>query len=139
MKDLERELAILNNLETEVEPVKKDDGKVVFNGRVIDTEDNNSLLSAVLESTFDDKRKADDLYRMFEERLNYNKDNTDASKQALTEAVNARNQASTNLIKLVETKFRYMNKEADPLVNINLSQRRTGIDLNNIEDALKDL
>lgn len=111
--------------------------ELYFNGRTIDVEDDSALLTAVLESTLSDKQKADELFRTFETRMSYEKDGSDSVKEGLVNTLVARNQATTNLIKIVEIKARFLNdKNNNGGFNINLTPKKIGINLENIEENL---
>lgn len=106
-----------------------------FNGHKVDTEDDASLLAMVLTSALEDKSKADDLYDVFKTMVEYSKDRSDSSKEALTEMVKARIGATTNLVKILDIRSK-SKQGGNSLVNLQISPTKAGIDLKNITDNL---
>lgn len=106
-----------------------------FNGFKVDTEDDSALLAMVLVSALDDKNKADDLYDVFKTMVEYSKDRSDSSKEALAEMVKARIGATSNLVKILDIKNK-SKQGGNSLVNLQISPNKAGIDLKNITDNL---
>jgi len=119
----------------EVEEERHLSNIIDFNGMKVDTEDDSSLLSMVLVSALEDKSKADDLYDVFKTMVEYNKDKSDSSKEALTSIINARIGATSNLVKILDIKNK-SKQGGNSLVNLQIAPSKTGINLKNITENM---
>ena len=116
----------------------KDVTTVNFNGNEISVDDDDAMLAAVFSTALGDKQKADDLYRVMEDRLNFDKDRSPEAKTVLSDAVAHRINATSNLIKLLELRNKQKAKaiQGNSLVSLNLSPRETGINIDNLADEI---
>ena len=116
----------------------KDVTTVNFGGTDISVDDDDAMLAAVFSTALGDKQKADDLYRVMEDRLNFDKDRSPEAKTVLSDAVAHRINATSNLIKLLELRNKQKAKavQGNSLVSLNLSPRETGINIDNLADEI---
>lgn len=118
----------INNLPTEIS----------FGGKLVDTTNDDELTAMILLSALDDKEKADDLYDIFKTSVELSKDRSDSSKEALTSAIEARVNATTNLVKILDIRSKRKQATGNNFVNFQISPKKVGIDLKNINDNLED-
>ena len=116
----------------------KDVTTVNFGGTDISVDDDDAMLAAVFSTALGDKQKADDLYRVMEDRLNFDKDRSPEAKTVLSDAVAHRINATSNLIKLLELRNKQKAKavQGNSLVSLNLSPRETGINIDNLANEI---
>ena len=116
----------------------KDATTVNFGGTDISVDDDDAMLAAVFSTALGDKQKADDLYRVMEDRLNFDKDRSPEAKTVLSDAVAHRINATSNLIKLLELRNKQKAKavQGNSLVSLNLSPRETGINIDNLANEI---
>lgn len=137
LKELDDEdMEELEDVGTQIQMVPKNlPSQIAFNGMMVDVDDDSALTTMILTSALEDKKKADDLFDIFETNVVMSKDRSDSSKEALTKAVEIRVQATSNLVKILDIKNK--SKQASGgLVNLQISQSKAGIDLRNITDNL---
>lgn len=116
----------------------KDVTTVNFGGTDISVDDDDAMIAAVFSTALGDKQKADDLYKIMEDRLNFDKDRSPEAKTVLSDAVAHRISATSNLIKLLELRNKQKMKasQGNSLVSLNLSPRETGININNLASEI---
>ena len=116
----------------------KDAITVDFKGVPVSIDDEDALMAGVFSTALEDKKKADELYKAMEDRLNFDKDRSPEAKTVLSEAVGHRINATNNLIKLMELRNKQKTKMAqgNSLVSLNLSPRETGININKLTDEI---
>jgi len=74
----------------------------------LDIEDINSVAETLVKMVQDDRSKADDIFKMFFTDIGFGKDRSDASKEALTRALELKIEASKNIIELLKVKTKLM-------------------------------
>ena len=112
--------------------------QIPFNGMMVDVEDDNALTTMILTSALEDKKKADDLFDIFEANVAMSKDRSDSSKEALTKAVEIRVQATTNLVKILDVKSKSKQNTGNNFINFQVSPKKAGIDIKNVKDNLEE-
>lgn len=112
--------------------------QIPFNGMLVDVEDDNALTTMILTSALEDKKKADDLFDIFETNIAMSKDRSDSSKEALTRAVEIRVQATANLVKILDVKSKAKQNIGNNFINFQVSPKKVGIDMKNIKDNLEE-
>ena len=123
----------------DVVPVEeKDVTTVEFRGVPVSIDDEDALMAGVFSTALEDKAKADELYKVMEDRLNFEKDRSPEAKTVLSEAVGHRISATNNLIKLLELRNKQKMKavQGNSLVSLNLSPRETGINMDKLTDEI---
>lgn len=137
MDDIDNILSELGEEEKEVQPTSKNlPTQIPFNGMLVDVEDDNALTTMILTSALEDKKKADDLFDIFETNISMSRDRSDSSKEALTKAVEIRVQATTNLVKILDVRSKSKQSSGNNFINFQVSPKKAGIDINNIKDNL---
>lgn len=116
----------------------KDVTTVDFKGVSVSIDDEDALMAGVFSTALEDKAKADELYKIMEDRLNFEKDRSPEAKTVLSDAVAHRINATNNLIKLLELRNKQKMKTAqgNSLVSLNLSPRETGININSLANEI---
>lgn len=123
----------------DIVPAENEDAITVdFKGVPVSIDDEDALMAGVFSTALEDKKKADELYKVMEDRLNFDKDRSPEAKTVLSEAVGHRINATNNLIKLMELRNKQKTKMAqgNSLVSLNLSPRETGININKLTDEI---
>lgn len=123
----------------EITPVEnKDVTTVEFRGVPVSIDDEDALMAGVFSTALEDKAKADELYKVMEDRLNFEKDRSPEAKTVLSEAVGHRINATNNLIKLMELRNKQKQKiaQGNSFVALNLSPRETGINIDRLSDEI---
>ena len=124
----EKEIAPTEN--KEIAKVKKD--------LELDVEDINSIAEGLVKMTSDDRRKADKIFEMFFTNLGLEKDKSQASKEALTRALELKIEASKNLIELLKIKTKANEMKTQIGIAFNTAPgKKHGIDLSNIRKEAK--
>lgn len=101
----------------------------------LDAEDINSIAEELIRMTKDDRSKANKIYEMFFTSLGLERDKSEASKEALTKALELKIEASKNLIELLKIKTR--NNEVKTNIGIvfpTLNQKKSGININRLKE-----
>lgn len=111
---------------------------VDFHGVPVSIDDEDALMAGVFSTALEDKAKADELYKVMEDRLNFEKDRSPEAKTVLSEAVGHRINATNNLIKLMELRNKQKMKavQGNSLVALNLSPRESGINIGKLTDEI---
>ena len=104
----------------------------------LDVEDINSIAENLVKMTTEDRKKADKIFEMFFTALGMDKDRSEASKEALTRALELKIEASKNLIELLKIKTRANEMKTNiGLVFNTMPGKKAGIDLGNIRKETK--
>ena len=116
----------------------KDIITVDFKGVPVSIDDEDALMAGVFSTALEDKQKADELYKVMEDRLNFEKDRSPEAKTVLSDAVAHRINATNNLIKLLELRNKQKTKavQGNSLVSLNLSPRETGINMDKLTSEI---
>jgi hypothetical protein len=105
----------------------------------LDVEDINSIAEGLVKMTSDDRKKADKIFEMFFTNLGLEKDKSQASKEALTRALELKIEASKNLIELLKIKTKANEMKTQIGIAFNtVPGKRHGIDLGNIRKETKN-
>jgi hypothetical protein len=114
----------------EIEKVRKD--------LELDIDDINSIAEHLVKLTAEDRSKADKIFEMFYTDIGIGKDRTEASKEALTRALELKIEASKNIIELLKIKTKANEMKTNIGLAFNVSTgKRAGIDLSAIKNARK--
>ena len=136
--DIDNFLAEIETKDITPKEETKDVTTVDFKGVSVSIDDEDALMAGVFSTALEDKAKADELYKIMEDRLNFEKDRSPEAKTVLSDAVAHRINATNNLIKLLELRNKQKMKAAqgNSLVSLNLSPRETGININNLANEI---
>lgn len=112
--------------ETDVEEKKNNE---------IDATDKEELANQLLDMTKDDRNMADKIFQLFYPELGTGRDRSQASKEAITRALELKINAGRNIIELMK-----LLKEDTKSGNIGIffGEKKAGIDINNIRDEIDD-
>jgi hypothetical protein len=124
----------------ESSPVKVEDKELVKRKKELelDVEDINSIAENLVKMTMMDRQKADKIFEMFFTALGLDKDRSEASKEALTRALELKIEASKNLIELLKIKTKANEMKTNiGLVFNTMPGKKAGIDLSNIRKENK--
>lgn len=140
MDDIDNFLEEIGAIEKKeiVSAENKDVTTVDFRGVPVSIDDEDALMAGVFSTALEDKAKADELYKVMEDRLNFEKDRSPEAKTVLSEAVGHRINATNNLIKLMELRNKQKQKiaQGNSFVALNLSPRETGINIDRLSDEI---
>ena len=136
--DIDNFLAEIEAKDVTPKEETKDVTTVDFKGVSVSIDDEDALMAGVFSTALEDKAKADELYKIMEDRLNFEKDRSPEAKTVLSDAVAHRINATNNLIKLLELRNKQKMKAAqgNSLVSLNLSPRETGININSLANEI---
>ena len=129
--ELEKELVEIQNKElAEVKEQCKD----------IDVMEDEDVMKQILIMTQNDRKMADDLYKVFEQSVKLGMDRTEASKETMAKAVELKILASKNLIEMMKVKN---SKKDTGNVNIGIftpdsaiTPKKANIDITHIKENL---
>jgi hypothetical protein len=100
----------------------------------MDVEDASSVASGLVDMVKNDREKADEIFNLFYTNLAKDTDRSQASKEALTKALELKIEASKNIIELLKIKTRTVDGGTNVFVNA-ITPKKAGIDINNIREA----
>ena len=104
----------------------------------LDVEDINSIAENLVKMTMMDRQKADKIFEMFFTALGMDKDRSEASKEALTRALELKIEASKNLIELLKIKTKANEMKTNiGLVFNTMPGKKAGINLDSIRKENK--
>jgi hypothetical protein len=110
----------------EVEKTKKD--------LELDIEDLNSIAENLVKMTKIDREQADQVFALFFARLGLNEDRSEASKEALTKALELKILASQNIIELLKIRSKATEiKNTLSFYNQGMSGKKAGVSLKSIK------
>ena len=129
--ELEKELTEIQNKElAEVKEQCKD----------IDVMEDEDVMKQILIMTQNDRKMADDLYKVFEQNVKLGMDRSEASKETMAKALELKIMASKNLIDMLKVKN---SKKDNGNVNIGIftpdsaiTPKKANIDIMNIKENL---
>lgn len=136
IKELQTNDESTGNEEEVSEPGESKD-VAVGNSQVPDVTEDEEVIKAVFEMTLEDRKKADDAYEIFAPEIAQGKDRSTASKEAMMKAIELKIGSVKNIIEVMKLKQRKDNPAVGVFVDTQ-SQKKVGIDLRNIADALDD-
>lgn len=106
----------------------------------IDVMEDEDVMKQILVMTQNDRKMADDLYKVFEQNVKLGMDRSEASKETMAKALELKILASKNLIDMLKVKN---SKKDSGNVNIGiftpdsaLSPKKANIDIQNIRDNI---
>jgi hypothetical protein len=103
----------------------------------IDVEDLSSVAEGLVDMVKSDRVKADEIFDLFYADLAQKTDRSQASKEALTKALELKIESSKNIIELLKIKSRLTEGDANVFISTTPS-RKAGIDINNLKEAVKN-
>lgn len=129
--ELEKEIAEIQNKElSEVKDQIKD----------IDVMEDEDVMKQILIMTQNDRKMADDLYKVFEQNVKLGMDRSEASKETMAKALELKILASKNLIEMMKVKN---SKKDTGNVNIGIftpdsaiTPKKANIDITHIKENL---
>lgn len=101
----------------------------------VDATDKEELAKNLLEMTNDDRAMADKIFEMFYPNISMGTDRSQASKEAITRALELKINAGRNIIELMKL---LKQEEKTGNVGIFINEKKAGIDISNIRDELED-
>jgi len=125
---------------SESTPVNVEDKELIKKKKELelDVEDINSIAENLVKMTMMDRQKADKIFEMFFTALGLDKDRSEASKEALTRALELKIEASKNLIELLKIKTKANEMKTNiGLVFNTMPGKKAGIDLSSIRKENK--
>lgn len=106
----------------------------------IDVMEDEDVMKQILTMTQNDRKMADDLYKVFEQNVKLGMDRSEASKEAMSKAVELKILASKNLIEMLKVKN---SKKDSGNVNIGIftpdsaiSPKKANIDITHIKENI---
>lgn len=109
------------------------------NKKDIDPSDIDSVAEGLIDMVRGDRSKADEIFDLFYDPIGRRTDNSEASKEALTKALELKIESSKNLIELLKIKSRFNESGSKVGIFLNsMNEKKAGIDLSNIEKELDD-
>lgn len=106
----------------------------------IDVMEDEDVMKQILIMTQNDRKMADDLYKVFEQNVKLGMDRSEASKETMAKALELKILASKNLIEMMKVKN---SKKDSGNVNIGIftpdsamSPKKANIDIQNIKNNL---
>ena len=125
---------------SESTPVNVEDKELIKKKKELelDVEDINSIAENLVKMTMMDRQKADKIFEMFFTALGLDKDRSEASKEALTRALELKIEASKNLIELLKIKTKANEMKTNiGLVFNTMPGKKAGINLDSIRKENK--
>jgi len=127
------DIAKVEVVEEKVEETKEIE--VREKNEIINASDTAELEQELVRQTVDDRAKADQIFDLFYADLGFHTDRSQASKEAITRALELKIQASKNIIDLLKLKKETSSKMG---VFVNtVSPEKAGIDIRNIQNELE--
>lgn len=105
--------------------------------QVPDVTEDDEVIKSVFKMTLEDRKKADDAYEIFAPEIAKGTDRSSASKEAMMKAIELKIGSVKNIIDIMKLKQRKDNPAVGVFVDTQ-TQKKVGIDLKNIADALDD-
>ena len=133
--DIDKEIEkVYDDLENKELEVVKDQIKD------IDVMEDEDVMKQILIMTQNDRKMADDLYKVFEQNVKLGMDRSEASKETMAKALELKIMASKNLIDMLKVKN---SKKETGNINIGvftpdsaISPKKAGIDITHIKENL---
>ena len=102
-----------------------------------DISDNEAISLELIKMVKDDRKKADEIFELFYSNLGLGTDRSQASKEAITKALELKIEASKNIIELLKIKSKSQDNSKVNLFVNTIPPKKTGIDLNKIKNERK--
>ena len=139
MNDID--LEIDKEIEKVYDDIERKDLEVVKEQcKDIDVMEDEDVMKQILVMTQNDRKMADDLYKVFEQNVKLGMDRSEASKETMAKALELKILASKNLIDMLKVKN---SKKDSGNVNIGiftpdsaLSPKKANIDIQNIRENI---
>jgi hypothetical protein len=139
MSDIE--IDIDNELEKEIAEIQnKELAEVKDQIKDIDVMEDEDVMKQILIMTQNDRKMADDLYKVFEQNVKLGMDRSEASKETMAKALELKILASKNLIEMMKVKN---SKKDTGNVNIGIftpdsaiTPKKANIDITHIKENL---
>lgn len=122
--DMLRDLVQSSSGEKQLE-IKKEMG--------VDVSDKEQLAEELIRITHEDRKMADKLFELFYPEIAAGQDRSQASKEALSKALELKIAAGRNIIDLL--KIMKQEEKVNNSIGLFFSGKKTGIDLQNIRDT----
>lgn len=127
--------------ELDEKDLSKSDKKVLEKTRKdleVDVEDINNIAENLVVMTTSDREKADKIFEMFFTSIGLDKDHSQASKEALTKALELKIEASKNLIELLKIKTRAQEMKTNIGFVINsVPGKKAGLNIDSMKQGTK--
>ena len=131
------------DVEDEIEETKENDKKspsVVSSSKEVQNEENNSpdateedeLMQSVVNMVMQDREKADHLYNTFAPEVAMGRDRSQASKEAMSKAIELKISSAKNIIDLLKLKKNDKGNNVGVFFGETMSGKKAGINIKNI-------
>jgi hypothetical protein len=122
--------------------LSKNDKKVLEKTRkdlAVDVQDIDNIAENLVTMTTSDREKADKIFEMFFTSIGLDKDHSQASKEALTKALELKIEASKNLIELlkIKTKAQEMKTNIGFVIN-SVPGKKAGLSIDSMRKGSKN-
>jgi hypothetical protein len=105
----------------------------------LDVEDINEVAETLVKMVQEDRTKADEIFKMFFIDIGLGKDRSEASKEALTRALELKIEASKNIIELLKVKTRANETKSNVGVFFTtMNAKKAGINLEELKAEIKE-
>jgi hypothetical protein len=105
----------------------------------LDVEDINAVAETLVNMVQEDRSKADEVFKMFFTDIGFGKDRSEASKEALTRALELKIEASKNIIELLKIKTKANEIKSNVGVFFTaMSGKKAGIDISSLKAEIKE-
>jgi len=101
----------------------------------LDATDKKELAKSLVNMTNEDREMADKIFKMFYPNISMGTDRSQASKEAITRALELKINAGRNIIELMKL---LNQEEKSGNIGIFINEKKAGIDINNINNELED-
>jgi DNA anti-recombination protein RmuC len=101
----------------------------------LDATDKKELAKSLVNMTNEDREMADKIFKMFYPNISMGTDRSQASKEAITRALELKINAGRNIIELMKL---LKQEEKSGNIGIFINEKKAGIDINNINNELED-
>lgn len=130
-KDIEELLADLENV-----TVKEDKSLEVKKPMDLDVTDKEELAEELIKVTREDRAMADKLFELFYPEIMSGMDRSQASKEAMTKALELKIMAGRNIIDLL--KIMKTEEKVNNAIGVFINEKKAGIDLNFIKENYEE-
>jgi len=116
----------------------KDNKKIMKSATkdIVDVTDKEELAKEMLRLTNEDRSMADKIFKLFYPELMNGRDRSQASKEALTRALELRINAGRNIIDLM--KFMKQDEKINNSIGLFFNEKKAGINLQSISGEFED-
>jgi len=128
---------ILSNIEKDLQ--KKESTEVIKKDDKVDVEDPTSIKNAIVKTIEEDRNLADKIINTFMPEIAKGTDRSEASKEALTKALELKITAADKLVRLAELDAKAKEKSSGNVgifIGQTISPKKANIDIQKIKDEI---